>query len=252
MLLIAAAMAEELETVLALCHRREKIRRAGVPVWVGTYGDRTLHFLKLGVGPRQSAFRLGEALAVLETHRILVVGYGGALDPGLKQGELVFVDHAHLFSDESWGGPLEALELGNPWPLTGAEEMLAIARAADLPARRGAVITSKCVMGDPEHKRVLFRKFACPIVDMETAALARVAAEASRPLGCVRAVSDEAGDDFLAALSYDPDSGPMQRAAKAAASGGWVRRYSQWRERSRAARRNLSLFLTHYLDRMQD
>jgi adenosylhomocysteine nucleosidase len=252
MLLIATAMAEELETVLNLCSRKEKIRRAGVPVWIGTCAGKTLQLLKLGVGPKQAAARLEEALAVLEATRILVVGYAGALDPGLKQGELVVIDKAHLFAEESWGGPLEALELGRPWPLSDVEEMLAIARAAELPAHRGAVITSPCIMGAPEHKRVLFRKFGSPIVDMETAALARVAAQASLPLGCVRAVSDEAEDDYLAALSYDPGTGALQRAAKAAASGGWLRRYGQWRERSQAARRNLSLFLTHYLDRKSD
>ena len=41
---------------------------------------------------------------------------------------------------------------------------------------------------------------------METAALAQVAAARDIPMDCVRAVSDEAGDDFLAPFSYDPDT----------------------------------------------
>jgi adenosylhomocysteine nucleosidase len=250
MLLIASALAEELETALNLCNHRRKIRVAGVPIWLGTRAGKTLYLLKLGVGPVHSAAVLERVLAGVKATRILLIGYAGALDPGLKIGELVVVDRASLLAEESWGVPLEGIGFGGAWPLADADAVYALALAAALPVHRGAALTFPCLIGSPEHKRVLFQRFHAAIVDMETASLARVASTFAIPLGCVRAVSDEADDDFIAFLSYEPGAGPLQRAEKTLAAGDWLRRYSQWRERSLAARQNLSRFMTHYLDQM--
>jgi nucleoside phosphorylase len=248
MLLIAAALAEELETGLNLCSSRGKIRCAGGPVWLGIRGAETLHFVKLGTGPARSAARLRQVLTSLKPSEILVIGYAGALDPALRQGELVVVNRADQLSEESWGAPLEEIGLAESWTLSRADELCDLARRAGLPVHCGPVLTSPCIMGAPTHKRMLFDKFGAAIVDMETAALARFAARADVPLSCVRAISDEALDDFFAEFSYDPGAGNLRRAARVLAAGGLMRRYSQWHERSRSARQNLSKFLACYLD----
>jgi adenosylhomocysteine nucleosidase len=248
MLLIVAALAEELATGLNLCGRREKRRPAGIPVWTGIHRGRTLRFVKLGMGPGRSAATLECVLGALETSVILSFGYAGALDPGLKVGELVVGERADLLSQASRDASLDSLGLVGSWPLAAPDELFRLAQASGLPAHRGGVLTSPWVMGAPEHKRILFARFHDRIVDMETAALARVAAAASIPLQCVRAVSDSADDDSLSFLSYDPAAGPFQRAARGIAAGSWLKRYGHWREGSAAARRSLGRFLTCYLD----
>jgi hypothetical protein len=118
-----------------------------------------------------------------------------------------------------------------------------------LTARQGSAITSWSIIGTPEHKQILFARFGAAIVDMETAVLARVASSMGIPLGCVRAVSDDARDDFLAFLSGDPSAGALRRAVQAAAARGWLRRYRRWRDQSQEARRSLCRVLASYLDR---
>ncbi len=248
MLLIVAALAEELETALSLCASKSKTRIDGVPVWTGTRGNRTFSALKLGAGPVRSAAALERALPVLKAGRVLVTGYAGALDPALKIGELVIVESAHLMSDAPRGAALSDAQLGSGWPLARTDDLFRTAQASGLPARRGTVITSPCVIGAPEQKRVLFHRFHASIVDMETAALARVASSFGVPLSCVRAVTDVAEDDFLAAFVYDPHAGSMRRAARFIAAGHFLDRYGQWRERSHAARQALRRFLSCYLD----
>jgi len=248
MLLIAAALAEELDTALNLCSRRRKVPGAGVPLWTGTRGKNLLHFLKLGVGPARSADVLQRALNSLKPKSILVLGYAGALDPALTQGELVVLEHAGLLPEEFWDDPAGEISPGPRWPLAPSEELCAAAKAAGLPVRRGTSLTSSHIVGAPEVKQILFGRFHAAVVDMETAALAPVAAAAAVPLRCVRAVGDEASDDFLAFLSYNPASGPWQRAVQGLAAGRWLRRYSQWRDRSEAARRSLHRFMVWYLD----
>jgi adenosylhomocysteine nucleosidase len=248
MLLIAAALAEELGTALNLCSRRKRVRGAGVPLWTGMRGQEMLHFLKLGVGPARSAEVLQRALDCLKPASILIIGYAGALDPLLKLGDLVVVERADLLPEEFWDAPAKEMDPRPGWPLAYSGELCAAAETAGLPVRCGTALTSYHIIGAPEQKRVLFQKFHAGVIDMETAALARIAAAAAVPLQCVRAVSDEAGDDFLAFLSHNPAAGPWQIAVQGLAAGSWLRRYSQWRERSLAARGSLRRFLSWYLD----
>jgi adenosylhomocysteine nucleosidase len=248
MLLIASALAEELETALNLCSRRTKMRIASVPLWKGERQGASLYLVKLGTGPRRSASVLKRTLQEIKPDRILLIGYAGALDPDLRLGDLVVVNRAHAVEEETWGGPFSELRFDAGRPLAETRELMSLGHASGLSLHCGAALTTPCVIGDPAQKRVLFQRFRASIVEMETAALAQVSAVAGIPLSCVRVVSDEADDDFLAFLSYAPGSGPIQRAAKTLAAGGWLHRYSQWRERSQLARQNLSNFLIQYLN----
>ena len=249
MLLIASALSEELETALNQCSDRKKIRCGGIALWTGRRAGETLHMLKLGVGPVRSAGVLERALTAMRVTEILLVGYGGALDRGLKQGELVIVERADLLSVDSPETQLEDLIWSGSWILDGAAEMLALAGTGGLPARRGAALTSPLIIGAPHQKQILFEKYHASLVDMETAAVARSAAAAGVAVRCVRAVSDEAADDFLSPISYDPATGLLRRTARVLAAGNWRERYFLWRERSLAARASLRRFLALYLDR---
>jgi hypothetical protein len=101
-------------------------------------------------------------------------------------------------------------------------------------------------LGDPLHKRLLYEKFHAAIVDMETAALARVAQSVSVPLSCVRVVSDEAQDTFLAPFSHNPSAGIPARAKKLFDTG-MVETYREWKSHSSMAKQILNRFLSHYL-----
>jgi hypothetical protein len=132
--------------------------------------------------------------------------------------------------------------------LTPCEEFAPITTSAGLSAVDGNVLTSAHVLGNPAHKRILREKFHATIVDMETAALARIARSEGIPLGCVRAVSDEAGDTFLTPFSYDPSAGIPTRA-KQLMDAGMMDTYREWKVHSAAAKACLFRFLSAYLIR---
>jgi adenosylhomocysteine nucleosidase len=247
MLLIATALKEELETVLDLCQSKSKSRTGGIPVWTARCGQTGLNLVKLGVGPRRSAATLQNALAALNPGRVLITGYAGALHPGLKIADLVAVESACPFLQETWGAPIGEIGFGKARQLSGAERLVALGRAAGLEVHSGAILTMPCLVGAPEHKRVLFERFGAAVVDMETAALAEVADRAGIALDCIRVISDQANDDFFSSLSYHPELKPLQRAARTVAAGNWLGRYGEWRARSQDARRNLTRFLKAYL-----
>jgi adenosylhomocysteine nucleosidase len=247
MLLIVAALAEELEVALSLCSTRTKVDCGGVVAWVAAEGGKDIHLCKTGVGPKRSAYRLERILTELSPSHILVIGYAGALHPELKLGDLAIGRRASAFGESK--APLEKIQLIGAWELAGSAELLSLARGAGLPAQVVEVLTSPYIIGAPDQKHLLHQRFHASAIDMETASLARVAAHHGIPISCVRAVSDEADDMFLAPFSYEPASTPVRRAMKFAAAGHWFTRRREWRQRSVRARESLRRFLSCYLQR---
>jgi len=246
MLLIAAALEDELGAGMALCHDPKKIRGRSVTLWQATRASQTICFLKTGVGPRRSSANLAEALEVIKPSSILVIGYAGAIDPGLKLGSLVAVKKALAFSLDKDQPDWDHIRLDAAFELVNCEALALLAKSVNLDACAGDTLTSSYVLGDPNHKRLLYEKFHASIVDMETAALADVALSKTIPLSCVRVVSDEAQDTFLAPFSHDPSTRVSARAKKLLDTG-MMRTYREWKDHACTAKESLSLFLSHYL-----
>jgi nucleoside phosphorylase len=245
MLLVTAAMEEELEIALGLCHGRRKMSNQNVSYWQAARGGETICFLKTGVGPRRSATSLERFLGFFFPSRILAIGYAGALDPDLRLGDLVAVKKALACSLEVESHTLEQLRLDRQYELTAAETIFAKARSAGLNACIGSTLTSAYVLGDPAHKRLLHEKYRASIVDMETAAIAGIAEFKAIPLSCVRVVSDEAHEDFLAPFSYNPSANLGVRAIRIVGTG--IQAYGRWKAHVLAAGETLGRFLAHYL-----
>jgi adenosylhomocysteine/aminodeoxyfutalosine nucleosidase len=246
MILIAAALDEELKTAMALCRNRKKIPNAGSSLWQAMRGDETICFLRTGVGPKRSAAHLLEALKVIRPSHIMVVGYAGAIDPVLKLGDLVAVEKALAFSLDKESPGWEHARLEDTFKLSRSRMLASSAKSAGLKACIGNVLTSSYVLGEPAHKQLLYEKFHASIVDMETAALARAAAANKITLSCIRAVSDEAADSFLAPFSHNPSASIPARAKKIL-DKGMNQTLREWKNHSSVARASLSRFLSHYL-----
>ncbi len=246
MLLIAAALQEELNVALSLRRDSQKIRRKGIEFWQAVDRDRTIHFIKTGVGPRRSAERLANAIEILGVSKILVIGYAGALDPELTLGTLVVVEKALSCSIDTANPAVKNMKLDGTFLLAPSVSLVRVAESLNIPVRCGDTVTSSHVWGNPEHKGILLRKFRACIVDMETAALAGVSVNANIPLRCIRVVSDEAGDSFLEPFSYDPSAGVPKRAGRLIGKGNPLQAFRKWKHNTLKARDCLGRFLSGY------
>ena len=246
MRLIAAALEEELNTAMELCRDLRKINSPGVRLWHGTRAENSFYFLKTGVGPAKAAASLKKALEEVLPEQILVIGYAGALDPALKLGDLAAVTKATAFDFDKRHPDWDHIHLDDSFDLMHAESLVLFAESHGMSAVSASVLTSSYVLGEPAHKDILFRKYRASIVDMETAALARVAASSAISLSCIRAISDEAHDDFLAPFSHDPSMGMTVRAKKLL-NTGMAKTYREWRDHAAVAKASLSRFLAEYL-----
>ncbi len=246
MLLVVAALKEELKAALALCRDSNRICWAGANLWEAKRHGESIFLLKSGYGPRRSAASLARVLTVINPERILVIGYAGGLDPELKLGHIVGVKRALALSFDKDKPGWNHVRVVDDFELTDGEAIAQCAAYAGFGASIGDVLTSARVLGEPTAKAFLFQKFHASIVDMETAALARVAFEKSIPLSCVRVISDEAQDTFLVPFSYESLGGIFRRT-KGLMDVGMIQAFREWKRHAAVANQTLSRFLSHYL-----
>jgi nucleoside phosphorylase len=245
MLLIVAAMSEELEQAKALCPNCEKIANQDLCYWQAQRANKRICFFKTGIGPKRSSANMERILGELSPNHILMIGYAGALDPSLKLGDLVGVKKALACSLAEGDPDLSHLQADREFELSDADAIVETAKSSGLRASAGDTLSSAFVLGVPEHKQLLYEKHHASIVDMETAAIAGVAASRNIRFSCARSISDEAADSFLAPFSYNPSANLAKRAVKIVSSG--VQSYQEWKNNSRIAGDALNRFLSCYL-----
>ena len=200
---IVFAVAIEADPFARLAARRLETRAAGMVIEEGTVAGARVAWCVGGVGTTAAA-RAARLLVAGHRPRVLVTaGFAGGLDPVLPRGTVVRPAVA-LADGEPDGLPLAAFPprgTGGPPPAT--------------------IVTVAGVVATPDGKRALAARTGAHLVDMETHAVARVAAEAGLPCAAVRVISDGATESLpheVEALAR-PQSGLRRLGAALAAVG---------------------------------
>jgi adenosylhomocysteine nucleosidase len=115
---------------------------------------------------------------------LVCVGVAGGLHPSLRPGQLVLGET--VVEEQETGRDSGA------WETDGSSTELAYTTlsAHGIRVRRGTVVTAKAAVLSAGQKSVLYRKTLGLAVDMESAAVARAAAESNLPFLALRAVCD--------------------------------------------------------------
>jgi adenosylhomocysteine nucleosidase len=168
----------------------------------GRIGEYDVVCLAGGMGPKRAAAAAEALLRVWKPDLLIMAGVAGALSPELSVADLVVADA--VLSGEEVLIPTEVLSL------SGASY------------RTGPLLSLDRVLVTAEEKRAAVTGHPAPLaVEMETAAVARVAAAIGVPWSAVRAVSDTAVEalplDFNRLRGADGDL-PTSRVALAAVS----------------------------------
>lgn len=140
--------------------------QADASVLRGLIHGRPLVVGHIGVGPAAAALGIHSLLTHTRPELLVCAGYGGALDPALRVGDVVL-------------------------DLRGAP---AAWHPRSMPAgvRVGKIHTQSDAAESVHEKRTLFMETGASVVDMETAAVAAACAAAGVPLLGVRVISDAA------------------------------------------------------------
>jgi len=154
--------------------------RVAVGVIVGMESEAALlpPGTRVGIAGADSARAAAEARRLLAegAEALLSLGIGGGLDPALSPGEVV-VGTAVQDGDETFA-------VNQVW-MCRLLNAIAHSRSGVIHASTGPVVGRGA-------KQALFAATGARVVDMESGAVARVAAEAGRPFAVIRAVADGA------------------------------------------------------------
>lgn len=142
-------------------------------------------WVRCGMGPERAAKAAAFLIEQGVTH-LGIAGVSGGLDPDLSSGRLVLASEV---IDEG----------GKRWPVD-----LSLHQALNACFGRGicsgAILTTAAPLLTTAQKALWFERCKALAVDMESAAVARVAAASGRPFFAIRAICDEATRSVPAAL----------------------------------------------------
>jgi adenosylhomocysteine nucleosidase len=110
-----------------------------------------------------------------EPKLLLFAGFAGSLVESLHVGDLVLATDVVDLDGRRWSTTWPGELPPGTW---------------QPPLRRGSILSSPHLVGDPESKRRLGQTHGALAVDMESAAFARICSERAIPFGCLRSISD--------------------------------------------------------------
>jgi adenosylhomocysteine nucleosidase len=146
-----------------------------------------------GIGGAAAA-RGARALVAAGCGALASWGLAGGLDPALTCGAILLPEEVILDGGSS-------LRTASAW-----RERIAQSLEARWPVRQGRLLTSVRALGAVADKAAAFRVTAAGAVDMESFAVAEVAAAHGLPFVAVRVIVDTAGDELPPALAGVADA----------------------------------------------
>jgi adenosylhomocysteine nucleosidase len=235
-LALLAALPLEVRPFLRQAQAR-RMNGAGLPAWQFGAGEGRGVLALTGMGEEAAGQAARQVIARWHPEIILSLGFGGALLPGLAPGQLVLgASFGHY--DPETGRLLKVEGPAPPRPLMELAESL---KSAGLSTDIGCFISTPGIIHKQRQGEPL-RDLAQPVLDLETAAVAAVAAAAGLPFLALRVITDTAGEeipDFIL-QGYEPGPGPGLKKVLAWLAGDPRRILDLlhlWRRGSLAARR---------------
>lgn len=190
---LVAAMPEECEPLLKrnTHHTKERIGRfPSFRFWVGPV-DACL--VRSGMGPERATAAAGALVPAFRPEVVISIGLGGGALPGPKVGDLVLAERLLWLR--------EGIFTEQPGLSVETAQTIRRTLASALPDKGerlhlGTFITSARIENKGQLAGRLPAGVDCPLLEMETCAVARVATEAGLPFLAIRAVSDDAGEEL--------------------------------------------------------
>jgi len=187
----------------------------------------------IGCAAAQAAAR---ALIDAGVSGLMTFGMAGGLDPALESGsvvlpcELIAADGARITASRSW------------------RERVAAAVSPLRAVSEGALLTSRRAIDSPADKAAAFRATGAVAVDMESAAVADIAAHHGLPFIAVRVIVDTAADKLPRAVVNASRAGRVRIGhliAGLVLAPGEVAALIRLTQRYRVATRSLRLIAAH-------
>ncbi len=226
---IVAALEGELKPFVHGPGARQWKRRQsgeGCSLWEYRHADGCWIAACGGMGGVRAALAFAETEKVAAIDAVCSVGWAGALDGAIRAESVL---RASLVIDTKTGERFRPADSQSDWPL----------------------LTTTTWVADEREKQRLAASYGAELVDMEAAAIARIALGKGIPFYCVKAISDDADAQLPNLNPFVAESGRLKMmpflAHVAVRPGSWPGLMKLGRHSSAAAK-NLAEALYEWLD----
>ena len=201
---IVTAMAEETRAALKAAQLLEKPLLKKMKIYRARIAGHDIDLIESGMG-MFNAGRAAAELAVQKPELLISVGFGGAVRPGLAVGDAVMAERVL-----HWGGKgFEEVAVG----FFDCNNSI-----GNLSLTCGTFISCDVILDKRELRSRLAECVPNPVVEMESAAVARVAATESIPFLGIRVVSDPWNEELGFAIHEFCDESMRIRPARVLAT----------------------------------
>lgn len=169
-----------------------RFRLAGFPAWNFLAGKNPVTLVESGMGRANAAAATAAMIESARPDMVLSVGFCGALTPGVSVGELVIARRQLSFSSDTLSA--------EPDPDSAITRSLLHELNAGS-CRSGSFITTEVFTNKNEICAHIPDKLDTPVLEMESAAVARACRSARVPVAALRVVSDSFDEDPATAVT---------------------------------------------------
>lgn len=201
---IVSAMPEELEYAHEYLAGRKGWKRLEESVYENSELGLYVITQIMGVGKVNAAYQTADVINEYDPDLIINVGYAGGLTRAAHRGdvavgtEYVQVDFIPFFDKNR---PKIA-----PSPPELTEKLEKEAKELDIPVYKGKIATGDFFLHSTEQKNRIIKEFDPIAFDMESAAVAQVAAQKNVPFIALRTFSDLADDHAVETVTAERNS----------------------------------------------
>ncbi len=190
---LIAAMPEEIRPLLRRVGKFRRETVAGFNLYRFTVGGRDVALIESGIGAARAAQATRILIDAAAPGIILNFGFGGAVVAGPAVGDIVLADRLLFFKER-----LFSEQPGLTAALTAQLALLLEegCREKGFRIHRGVFVTTGEIIDKGKLALLLPAGTAQPVLEMESAAVARIAAGANIPLVAVRGISDGADEEL--------------------------------------------------------
>ena len=187
---IVVALAEER---VALVKRLKQVKRRvvdGIPLYGGILEDRQVCVVEGGMGTAAAIRATRLLLAETRPCLVLSAGFCGAIRPGPQVADLVISKRLLVLDEQGQH------EISQPGAELTAARLSAELQHRGIRTWQGSFITASGIITKATVAETLPADLPTPVLEMESAAVARAAMAAGVPFLGLRAISDDAAEEL--------------------------------------------------------
>ncbi len=189
---LIAAMPEEINPLLKRIGTYQKKTIAPFTIYNFSLGNKKYAIIRSGMGAIHAAAAARLLIREMNPAIIISFGFAGAITIGPRVGDLIIAEKLFNYQNSDFS-PQPGLTAA----LFSHLQILLQARAGQrYTVYPGTVITTTEIVEKKGLAKKLPGNCRCPVLDMETAAVAQVAANARIPFSAIRAISDPADEEL--------------------------------------------------------